>query len=204
MTEELNENILEIIKLGNPILKKESILIKNHKSLEIKLLVENMTATLIKSNGVGLAAPQIGENIRVIAYTIPDIVADESIPEGIPITFMINPVIQPVEEEMEEDWEGCLSLPGLMGLVPRYTSIKVTYEDLDGETITITAKDFHARVLQHEIDHLDGVIYTERIPKIDFGKNFGFNNEIQKQLIEEKKNAEDSEYIKYRENIDQT
>jgi peptide deformylase len=114
---------------------------------------------MVEEDGVGLAAPQVAESIRLFTYWLPG--ADET-PE-IPPTVLINPEIKAVGSEIEEGWEGCLSIPGLRGLVPRERRIKVKARSLDGTALSFTADGFHARVIQHELDHLDGVVFLDRM-----------------------------------------
>lgn len=137
-------------------------------------LLVDMRDTMQAMNGAGLAAPQIGVGLRVVIFGVqhnsryPDA-------EAVPETVLINPVITPLGDAMEEDWEGCLSVPGLRGMVPRFAHIR--YQGLDGygDEIDHTAKGFHARVVQHECDHLDGILYPMRIRDMT---KFGYNEEL--------------------------
>lgn len=195
-------SILKIIKLGNPILTKlPNKEIEDPSCEKIRNLAKNMIEAMLKEEGVGLAAPQIGENLRIIVYRVPENLPenlkDPENPEGIPITIMINPFYEPMEEDKEDGWEGCISLPGLYGKVPRFKVIKVKYQDLEGNITTKVVKSFHARILQHEIDHIEpegGIIYTQRMPKIEWGKNFGFVEEI-KEFVINSKNKSNAELL---------
>jgi peptide deformylase len=141
---------------------------------ELHSLLADMRDTMRALNGAGLAAPQIGVGLRVVIFGVqhnsryPDA---ESVPE----TILINPVITPLGDAMEEDWEGCLSVPGLRGLVPRHAHIRYQGVDEYGAQIDHTVKGFHARVVQHECDHLDGILYPMRIRDLT---KFGYNEEL--------------------------
>jgi peptide deformylase len=141
---------------------------------ELHELLVDMRDTMQAMNGVGLAAPQIGVGLRVVIFGVqhnpryPDV-------EGVPETVLINPVITPLGDAMEEDWEGCLSVPGMRGLVPRHAHIRYQGMDEYGDEIDHTVSGFHARVVQHECDHLDGILYPMRMR--DMSK-FGFVEEL--------------------------
>ena len=133
-----------------------------------------MRETMLAANGAGLAAPQIGELQRIVIFGIernpryPDA-------EPVPFTVLINPELTVLDDEQEEGWEGCLSVPGMRGLVPRYKRLRYRGFDQFGTPIDREVGDFHARVVQHEVDHLDGVLYPRRIRDL---RNFGFNEEL--------------------------
>jgi peptide deformylase len=131
-------------------------------SPELQRLLADMKDTMIAANGAGLAAPQIGENVRVVMFEVGD---NPRYPgrEKIPFTVLINPVLTPIGDERAEDWEGCLSVPGLRGRVSRPTHVRYTGFDAHGAPIDRTVDRFHARVVQHEVDHLDGVLYPMRM-----------------------------------------
>jgi peptide deformylase len=131
-------------------------------SARLMNLGRDMIRTMIEENGVGLAAPQVAESLRLFAFWVPE---TEDEPE-IPPTVFANPEIRPIGDDSEEGWEGCLSIPGLRGLVPRNQRIKVKARRLDGEPLSLTADGFHARVIQHEYDHLDGVVFLDRMTDI--------------------------------------
>jgi peptide deformylase len=139
---------------------------------ELHALLADMRDTMRAMDGVGLAAPQIGVNLRVVIFEVnknpryPDA-------ETVPQTVLINPVLTPLSDAMEDGWEGCLSVPGMRGLVPRYTSLRYQGRDEFGALIDRTVSGFHARVVQHECDHLDGILYPMRIRDM---KNFGFTD----------------------------
>lgn len=137
---------------------------------ELHRLLVDMRDTMQALNGAGLAAPQIGSGLRVVIFGVQPLLADQEentsrYPDAdtVPPTVLINPVITPVEDKMVDEWEGCLSVPGLRGLVPRHGTIRYQGFDEYGALIDRTVSGFHARVVQHECDHLDGVLYTMRI-----------------------------------------
>ena len=164
-------SILKIAKIGHPVLLKKSNEIKDFGSDNLKKIIYDMSETMIDYSGIGLAAPQVHLSKRIIIFRNPDIEEKEKIQ----ITPLINPVYEPVSEEKDDDWEGCLSIPGMQGLVSRYKKITYSGYDLNGDSIKNTAEGLHARVVQHEIDHLDGILYTERLAN---KKAFGFEKEI--------------------------
>jgi len=152
---------LKVIRLGHPVLRQVAKPVPEElfSTDRLKLLCRDLIDTMKAQDGVGLAAPQVAESLRLFAYWVP---GDDEKPE-IPPTVLINPEIKAVGDGMEEGWEGCLSIPGLRGLVPRFSRIKVRARDLEGQPISLTANGFHARVLQHEFDHLDGVVFLDRM-----------------------------------------
>ena len=163
-------SILKIAKMGHPVLLKKSNEIKEFSTDLLKRIVYDMSETMIDYSGIGLAAPQVHLSMRVIVFRNPDI--DDQ--DKVKVTPLINPVFSPIGEEKENDWEGCLSIPGMQGLVTRYKKISYHGFDLDGNKIENRAEGLHARVVQHEIDHLNGVLYTDRL--VD-KKAFGFEKE---------------------------
>jgi peptide deformylase len=156
--------VLKVAHLGHPILRQvaEPVSPEAIRSPEIQRLLDDMLETMEDHDGAGLAAPQVHVSKRVVIYGVrqnpryPD--ADE-----IPLTALINPKITPVGQEQEEDWEGCLSVPDLRGQVPRWTRVRVEAYGRDGKPVKFTAEGFHARVVQHECDHLDGTVYLDRM-----------------------------------------
>ena len=166
-------SVRQILKMGAPGLLFPSEPVTDFGPA-LKALVEDLWDTMKASNGAGLAAPQIGVNQRVVVFSVdsnpryPDA-------ETVPATVLVNPVITPLGENMENGWEGCLSLPGLRGQVPRYTHIRYTGVDENSAPIEREARDFHARVVLHECDHLDGVLYPMRMPDM---RLFGFEDAL--------------------------
>ena len=152
-------SILKIAKLGHPVLIKKTKEIKDLTSIDLKKIVLDMSETMIDANGIGLAAPQVHLTHRLFIYRNTEIEDDEKIN----ISVLVNPIIEKVSDETEDDWEGCLSIPGMLGLVRRYKQIKFSALDLNGKNINGNIKGLHARVIQHEFDHLNGILYTSRL-----------------------------------------
>jgi peptide deformylase len=156
--------------MGDPRLLAVSAPVTEFGTAELKQLIVDMQDTMHHLSGAGLAAPQIGVSLRVVMFGVehnpryPDA-------EEVPFTVLINPVLTPVGESVEEGWEGCLSVPGMRGLVPRWRELRYSGKDADGHSIERLAQDFHARVVQHEVDHLDGILYPRRIRDLSM---FGF------------------------------
>ncbi len=166
--------IREVLRMGHPILLEQSLPVTRFNTSELDALLLDMHDTMKHVNGAGLAAPQIGIGLRVVIFGVqnnpryPDA-------EDVPYTVLVNPEIYPLEGDVEEGWEGCLSVPGMRGVVPRYRRVRYTGFDERGQHIDRIAEGFHARVVQHECDHLDGVLYPMRIR--DFSR-FGFIEEL--------------------------
>jgi len=175
--------IREVLKMGDPRLLEKSLPVEAFGTPQLRELVADMRDTMAHLNGAGLAAPQIGVPLRVVIFGVtrnpryPDA-------EEVPDTVLINPVITPIGEEIEEGWEGCLSVPGMRGVVPRFKRLRYQGFDESGLAIDRTVEGFHARVVQHEYDHLDGVLYPMRIR--DMSK-FGFVETLfpDQELIDE-------------------
>jgi peptide deformylase len=164
--------IRDVLRMGDPRLLERSREVAETRSAPIAALLEDMRDTMRAHNGAGLAAPQIGVGLRVVIFGVernpryPDV-------EPVPYTELINPVLAPLSDEMEDGWEGCLSVPGLRGVVPRYRRMRYRGFDPAGNVIERDVDGFHARVVQHECDHLDGVLYPMRVR--DFTR-FGFTD----------------------------
>ena len=164
--------IREILKMGDPRLLQASRPVEAYGTPDLHALIGDMQDTMRAANGAGLAAPQIGVGLRVVIFGF------ESNPrypqaEAVPYTILVNPVLTPLSDELEEGWEGCLSVPGLRGVVPRWARLVYRGFDADGTLIEREATGFHARVVQHECDHLDGILYPMRIR--DFTR-FGYTD----------------------------
>jgi peptide deformylase len=161
--------ILKIARMGHPVLATPAKPVADPRDPEIRRLVNDMVETMIDANGAGLAAPQVHVPLRVVVFQAPDGRTDPGLSEEerfdhtAPLTVLINPEIQVLDPAPEGGWEGCLSVPGLRGWVERPAHIRYRGLDLDGKTIERVARGFHARVVQHECDHLDGRLYTSRI-----------------------------------------
>ncbi len=163
----------KVLKMGDPRLLEPSSPVVQFDTSELHALVRDMKETMRTHDGAGLAAPQVGVNLRLVVFEVdPD--GDPEV-EAIPFTVLINPEITPNGEEMEEDWEGCLSLPDMHGLVPRYTSIRYRGFDQFGARVERRVTGFHARLVQHEVDHLDGILYPRRIVDLN---DFGFTSAL--------------------------
>ena len=165
--------VREIIKMGDPRLLRVAQPVTRFDTDEIHLLVSDMFDTMRAVNGAGLAAPQIAVDLQLVIFGTDAV--NPRYPEAplVPRTVLLNPVITPIGSEEEEDWEGCLSVPGLRGVVPRWARIRYTGFDQYGDRIDRTVEGFHARVVQHECDHLIGKLYPMRVR--DFSK-FGYTD----------------------------
>jgi peptide deformylase len=166
--------IREVLKMGDPRLLQVSEPVRQFGTPELEDLLTDMRDTMHHLNGAGLAAPQIGVGARVVIFGFDE---NPRYPEeeAVPYTVLINPELTPIGDAMDEGWEGCLSVPGMRGLVPRYRELRYTGFDAQGNPIDRTVKDFHARVVQHEVDHLDGILYPRRIRDLT---QFGFNEAL--------------------------
>ena len=167
--------IQKVLRMGEPGLLQVCESIKIFNTAELDKLIENMWDTMQAENGAGLAAPQIGVNLRVVVFGFESNPRYPDAPD-IPSTVLINPEIKFITEQVEEGWEGCLSVPGMRALVPRFTHIRYDGFDEKGQKFTREAKGFHARVIQHECDHLDGILYPQRITDM---QSFGFREELE-------------------------
>jgi peptide deformylase len=162
--------IREILKMGDPRLLRHAQPVTAFDTPELHALVQDLTDTMHAADGAGLAAPQIGVDLQVVLFGFDRNLRYPDAPP-VPRTVLVNPVITPLDETMEEGWEGCLSVPGLRGVVPRWARIRYTGFDAHGRAIEREAEGFHARVVQHECDHLIGTLYPMRVR--DFTR-FGF------------------------------
>ncbi len=173
-------SILKIARMGHPVLRRRADPVEDPSDPAVRRLIRDMLDTLRDAEGAGLAAPQVHAPLRVVLFHVPaadagegengeeeeppqdagETDAEEPAPE---LAILINPEIEPLGEETKLGWEGCLSVPGLIGAVPRFTNIRYTAVAPDGERIDRIAEGFHARVVQHECDHLDGILYPQRM-----------------------------------------
>lgn len=160
--------------MGDPRLLRIAESVSSFGTPELDALLRDMLDTMLALDGAGLAAPQIGVSTRVVIFGV---TANPRYPDAQPVpqTVLINPVITPLDDSREEGWEGCLSVPGMRGLVSRYRRLRYTGFDSTGTVIDRIAEGFHARVVQHECDHLDGILYPMRISDM---RNFGFTEEL--------------------------
>ena len=157
--------VQKVLKMGDPLLYQRAEEVRAFNTPDLDALIRDMFDTMVALNGAGLAAPQIGVSQRVVIF---EVQSNPRYPEAeaVPRTILINPVLEPIGGEMDDGWEGCLSVPGLRGLVSRYKKLRYTGFDEDGQPIDRTVSDFHARVVQHECDHLDGILYPMRLKDI--------------------------------------
>jgi peptide deformylase len=166
--------IREVLRMGDPRLLQKAATVERFGTPELAALLEDMRDTMAHLNGAGLAAPQIGVGLRVVIFGV---TANPRYPdaEEVPDTVLINPQLAPLSEEIEEGWEGCLSVPGMRGWVPRWSRLRYAGFDPLGSRFERTVEGFHARVVQHECDHLDGILYPMRIRDLS---KFGFNDAL--------------------------
>lgn len=159
-----------VLRMGDPVLLQKAAPVKAFDTPELHALIQDMHDTMDAMDGAGIAAPQIGVSLQVVIFGVgknpryPDA-------EEVPYTVLINPVLEAFSDEMEDGWEGCLSVPGMRGIVPRHIKLRYTGFDQYGKPIDRTVSGFHARVVQHECDHLWGILYPMRIQDL---RNFGF------------------------------
>lgn len=166
--------IRDVLKMGDPRLLEPARPVEDFASVELAQLIVDMRDTMRALNGAGLAAPQIGVGLQVVIF---EVEANPRYPdaESVPFTVLINPVLTPLSDAMEEGWEGCLSVPGMRGLVPRHTDLRYQGFDAAGQPIDRSVSGFHARVVQHEVDHLHGILYPMRIRDL---RDFGFTETL--------------------------
>ena len=167
-------SIRPVLRLGDPRLFEVASEVSDFNNPELDMLIEDMFDTMAAEDGAGLAAPQIGIGVRVVIFGFEN---NPRYPDSaaVPRTILINPQISALSNELEDGWEGCLSVPGMRGVVSRFKHIRYKGFDAAGEVIDVEASGFHARVVQHECDHLDGIIYTQRITD---PLKFGFTEEL--------------------------
>jgi peptide deformylase len=164
--------VKQVLRMGEPLLLAKAESVMQFDTPELHALIQDMQDTMAQMNGAGIAAPQIGVSLRVVIFGVgsnpryPDA-------EQVPYTVLINPVLSPLGDAMEDGWEGCLSVPGMRGVVPRFTRLHYTGFNQYGQPIDRLVSGFHARVVQHECDHLDGVLYPMRIQDLS---QFGYTD----------------------------
>lgn len=164
--------IKPVLRMGNPLLLQRAEEIAQFDTPELHALIQDMQDTMVHMNGAGIAAPQIGVSQRVVIFGVghnpryPDA-------EQVPYTVLVNPVLRPIGDSKEEGWEGCLSVPGMRGIVSRYSRLHYSGFDQYGNPIDRLVSGFHARVVQHECDHLDGILYPMRIDDL---RKFGYTD----------------------------
>jgi peptide deformylase len=168
-------SVRKVLRMGDPLLLRVSEPVRDLQSEQLRQLLVDMRETMVAESGAGLAAPQIGVLLRVVIFGTG--AANPRYPDAevVPPTVLINPELEPIGAAMDEGWEGCLSVPGMRGLVPRYASLRYRGVDEQGRPIDRRVGGFHARVVQHEVDHLDGILYPMRITDL---RRFGFEDEL--------------------------
>lgn len=164
--------IRTVLRMGDPLLLQKAAPVERFDTPQLHALIQDMQDTMQHMNGAGIAAPQIGESLRVVIFGVG---ANPRYPdaEEVPYTVLINPILTPIGDDMEDGWEGCLSVPGMRGVVPRYSRLHYTGFDQYGKPIDRLVSGFHARVVQHECDHLDGILYPMRMCDLT---QFGFTD----------------------------
>ena len=162
--------VREILKMGDPRLLRVAEPVTEFDTPALRALIADMFETIHAANGAGLAAPQIGVNLQLVIFGFGQNARYPDAP-AVPETVLLNPVLEPLSDEIEEGWEGCLSVPGLRGWVPRFARLRYSGVDPQGEPLVREVDGFHARVVQHECDHLAGVLYPMRVK--DFSR-FGY------------------------------
>ena len=174
--------ILKVARLGHPVLRQPSLPVPVEEigAPETQRLVDDLIETMREYNGAGLAAPQVHVLKQICVL---EVNANPRYPDApaIPLTVLVNPVVTPLTEETEDGWEGCLSVPDMRGIVPRVTAVRLEAFDREGRRIETIAKDFFARVVQHETDHLDGTLYVDRLSKADRGSALAEFEELMAQ-----------------------
>jgi peptide deformylase len=166
--------IRDVLRMGDGRLLQRAVEVEKFDTPELAALLQDMRDTMAHLNGAGLAAPQIGVSLRVVIFGV---TSNPRYPdaEEVPDTVLINPELAPASDEIEEGWEGCLSVPGMRGWVPRWRHLRYAGFDEHGQRFERTVRDFHARVVQHECDHLDGILYPMRVRDLS---RFGFNDAL--------------------------
>lgn len=167
-------SIRPVLKMGDPVLLQVAQPVEQFDTPELRALLVDMGDTMAALNGAGLAAPQIGVSQQVVIFGVSKNPRYPQV-EEVPYTVLINPLLEPIGDDIEEGWEGCLSVPGMRGLVPRHARLRYRGYDQLGHPIDRTVGAFHARVVQHEVDHLNGILYPMRIRDL---RNFGYNETL--------------------------
>lgn len=177
-----------IVRLGHPALRTPAGPLAPDRlgDPEVQQFIEDMIATMKDARGVGLAAPQLGEEVQIFVYEAPPRSGEN---EGVPLHVVVNPMITPLSRELVYDWEGCLSIPDLRGLVPRHPKVRVQGLDRTGRPLDYIADGFEARIIQHEYDHLNGVVFLDRMRDL---KTLGYIDEWENYIAKESDDTEDA------------
>ena len=170
--------IREVLKMGHPLLREVAAPVTQFGTDALQGLIVDMDDTMRSLSGAGIAAPQIGVGLRVVIF---EVTSNPRYPhvQPVPYTVLVNPVLTPIGDAMDDGWEGCLSVPGLRGLVPRFRRLRYQGMDVPGDPIHREVEGFHARVVQHEVDHLDGILYPQRIRDL---RDLGFEDALIGQM----------------------
>ena len=173
-------SILKVTRLGHPVLRTPSrpVTAAELKSGDIQRLIDDMVETMYEYDGVGLAAPQVHVGLRLAVLEVPE--ADDRARDAVPLTVLVNPEITPIGDEKLLGWEGCLSIPDLRGQVPRWARLQLKALDRDGQPIEMEVEGFHARVVQHECDHLDGRVYLDRMDGL---RSLAYQRELERHAL---------------------
>ena len=163
--------VRRVLRMGEPLLREVAQPVARFDRALLEL-VADMDDTMRAERGAGIAAPQVGVGARVVIFELKDNPRYPHI-KPVPYTVLVNPTLTPLTEEQDEGWEGCLSVPGMRGLVPRFTRLRYQGFDQHGTPLDRTVEGFHARVVQHEVDHLDGILFPQRVRDL---RNFGFED----------------------------
>jgi peptide deformylase len=169
--------VRRVLRMGEPLLREVAQPVARFDRALLDL-VADMDDTMRAERGAGIAAPQIGVGARVVIFELKDNPRYPHI-KPVPYTVLVNPLLTPLTEEQDEGWEGCLSVPGMRGLVPRFTRLRYQGFDAQGLPLDRTVEGFHARVVQHEVDHLDGILFPQRVRDL---RNFGFEDVLAGQM----------------------
>jgi peptide deformylase len=174
-------SILKVARIGHPVVRTPArdLTPEEIRTAEVQRLIDDMIETMHDYDGVGLAGPQVHVSLRLAVLQIPD--SDERAEAGVPETVLVNPVVDPLGEEKVDGWEGCLSIPGLRGVVPRFARLRLSALDREGKPWEMEAEGFLARVIQHECDHLDGRVYLDRMAGM---RSLSFNREFDRLVAE--------------------
>jgi peptide deformylase len=173
-------SILKVARLGHPVLRSPSrpVTPAELSSPDIQRLIDDMIETMYEYDGVGLAAPQVHVGLRLAVLEVPE--TDQRTRASVPLTVLVNPELEPAGPELELGWEGCLSIPELRGQTPRFARLTLSALDRDGKPYTIEAAGFHARVIQHECDHLDGRVYIDRMDGL---RTLSYQHELERHSL---------------------
>ena len=173
-------SILKVARLGHPVLRSPSrpVTPAELATPDLQRLIDDMIETMYEYDGVGVAAPQVHVGLRLAVLEVPE--SDERTREAVPLTVLVNPEIKPMGPELEIGWEGCLSIPDLRGQTPRFSRLSLSALDRDGKAFTLEAAGFHARVIQHECDHLDGRVYLDRM---DGMRTLSYQQELERHTL---------------------